>query len=86
MYAQTNIGWLRKRMESSPRERALLRTDVERAMKNVGFHHVEVNNYDFLFPWIPEFMIIPLEKAGNILERIAIIKEFSGSLLIYAVK
>lgn len=86
MYAQTNIGWLRKRMEFSPRERALLRMDVERVMKNVGFRYVIVKNYDFLFPWIPEFMITPLENVSNILERIPIVKEISGSLLIYAVK
>jgi nucleoside-diphosphate-sugar epimerase/ubiquinone/menaquinone biosynthesis C-methylase UbiE len=86
IFLATNIKWLREKMELSPGERALLRKDVEAVLKNIGFKKVIVRNYDFLLPWAPEFFIKPLEKFGVILEKTPLIKEISGSLLIYAEK
>jgi ubiquinone/menaquinone biosynthesis C-methylase UbiE len=86
LFTQTNIKWLRDRMEFSPGETPLLRKNVEKTLKKVGFSDIKVKNYDFLFPWIPDFLIGPVEKIGRILEKTPFIKEISGSLLIYAEK
>lgn len=86
IYVTTNVGWLRKVMEYSPGERALLKRKVIKTLKDIGFRKVIVKNYDFLLPWTPKFMIGFLEKIGSVLERIPLISEISGSLLIYAEK
>lgn len=82
----TNIKSLRKLMEYSPSERALIRKDVEKTLKDIGFSRIKVNNYDFLLPWAPEYMINTLENMGSLFEKIPFLKEISGSLLIYAEK
>lgn len=82
----SNVGFLRKVMELSPNEKALFRKDVEKLLKSTGFRKVVVRNYDFLLPWAPRFMISFLEKIGDILEKLPLVKEISGSLLIYAEK
>lgn len=86
LFAQTNVKWIRDRMEFSPREKPLKRKDVDSILKTIGFKSVIVKNYDFLFPWIPSFMIGLLESVGSVLEKTPILKEFSGSLLIFASK
>jgi len=86
IYVTTNISWLRGIMEYSPGERALIRKNVEKELIKIGFSKIVVKNYDFLLPWAPKFMIGFLEKAGFILEKLPLIKEISGSLLIYAEK
>ena len=82
----TNIKPLRKVMEYSPGEKALLKKDVEKILHDTGFSLVSVKNYDFLLPWAPQSMISFLETAGTVLEKIPFLKEISGSLLIYAEK
>lgn len=85
-FIPANIGWLRRRLEYSPGEMPLLRKDVEKILKDIGFRKIVVRNYDFLFPWIPKFIIPVVEKLGRILEKTPVLKEFSGSLLIFASK
>ena len=82
----TNIKPLRKVMEYSPGEKALLKKDVEKILHDTGFSLVSVKNYDFLLPWAPQSMISFLETDGTVLEKIPFLKEISGSLLIYAEK
>lgn len=82
----SNNSWLRKKMEFTPRELALFRWDVEKALKHIGFHKIIVKNYDFLYPKTPKLLIKVVEKLSLLLGKIPIIKEISGSILIYAVK
>lgn len=86
IYMGLHIGWLRHIMEYSPDETALVRWEVEKMLKKIGFRHVEVINYDFLHPQTPEFATNTIEKLSNILEKTPLIKEISGSLLIYGIK
>lgn len=81
-----NLSFLRKRMEFSPDETALLRWTITDMLKKIGFRKVEVRNYDFLLPHTPPPLINVVMKLSDQLEKIPIVKEFSGSLVIYAVK
>lgn len=86
IFAGLHIGKLRKKMEFSPNETALTRWQVEKMLKRIGFNQIRVNNYDFLHPYIPPSLIFWVERISNILEKLPIIKEISGSLIIYATK
>jgi dolichol-phosphate mannosyltransferase len=81
-----NTPFLRKKMEYSPGETALTRWQVEKLLKKIGYKKVLVKNYDFLFPKTPEYAIDLVEKIGKILERMPLVKEISGSLIIWAEK
>lgn len=81
-----NIPWLRKKLGASPNETALIRWEVERYLRDIGFKEIKVLNYDFLFPGTPDSMIDIIDNIGSVLAKIPIIKEISGSLLIYAKK
>ena len=81
-----SMPFLRKVIEASPNEQALLRWEVENYLKDIGFKGVRVFNNDFLFPWIPDFSINAVEWLGRILEKTPLVKEISGSLIIHAIK
>jgi len=81
-----NTPFLRKRMEYSPDETALIRWRVQDMLEKIGFSEVKVINYDFLFPKTPESVIKDVERLGTLLEKTPIIKEISGSLIIWAKK
>jgi len=81
-----NIPWLRKKFGASPNETALMRWKVADCLKETGFREVKVFNNDFLFPWIPDCSIHLLEGIGKILEKTPLIKEISGSIILYAKK
>lgn len=81
-----NLYYLRKKMEFSPDETALLRWNLTAMLKRIGFRKVVVKNYDFLFPLIPPSWIGVVSKMSNVLEVVPVVKEISGSLSIYAIK
>lgn len=81
-----NIPWVRAQMEYSPDEIALIRWKMEKLLKKIGFEDVTVRNYDFLHPKTPKILIPLIESIGLILEKTPLIKEISGSLIIYAKK
>lgn len=77
---------LRKKFEFSPDETALVRWEVKRELKKIGFKNIRVDNFDFLHPNTPKKYISRVSKLSNVLEQTPIIKEISGSLIIYAQK
>ena len=81
-----SMPYLRKVIEASPNKHALLRWEVERYLKDIGFKNARVFNNDFLFPWIPDFTINAVEWLGRVLEKTPLIKAISGSLIIHAIK
>ena len=81
-----NVDWLRQKMEFSPSETALIRWQVEKLLKDTGFRAVIVKNHDFLFPLTPKPFIKTVSQISSVLEKIPLVKEISGSLIIYAIK
>jgi ubiquinone/menaquinone biosynthesis C-methylase UbiE len=77
---------LREKMEYSPDETALIRWEIEKMLQSIGFSKYQVVNYDFLHPLTPPKLVPLLEKIGPWMEKIPLIKEISGSLIVYAEK
>jgi hypothetical protein len=69
----------------SPDETAFVRWKLKSDLQRLGFQEVEIRPFDWLHPAVPA-RLIPLASAiGGGLERIPLIREFSGSLFIKAV-
>lgn len=86
IYLGLNVPYLRRKMEYSNNETALIRWNVEAILKSIGYRYVHVINYDFLHPLTPICLADIVEKIGKLIEKTPLIKEISGSLLIYAKK
>lgn len=85
-YLGISIPFLKKIMEFSPDERPFLKWQLRKIVKKASFRKFIVNNYDFLDPLTPKWAISCVEKMGRLLEKLPIIKEFSGSFIIWARK
>ncbi|HYA13811.1 MAG TPA: methyltransferase [Syntrophales bacterium] len=77
---QKNIPWLKRKMGDSPDESAFTHRQLRHHLQNAGFVNVTVLPYDWLHPATPVALIKPVVKAGRILEKLPIIREFAGSL------
>lgn len=66
----------------SPDEIAFLRWKLNNLLVNSGFESSKIVPFDWLHPATPEVLIESAQWAGLLLEKIPIMKEFSGSLLI----
>jgi len=81
---QKNIPFLRKLAGDTDYERAFFRWPLAKILKTNGFKNIAIKPFDWLHPFTPAPLTPSVEKIGNVLEKIPLIKEFSGSLLIYA--
>ncbi len=79
---QKNVGWVKRRLGDSPDETAFVRWSLRRTLEGVGLEQVEIRPFDWLHPLTPAALIRTVSTCGHILERIPIVREFAGSLLI----
>ncbi len=86
IFIQKNIPFIKKLMGDSPDETAIVRWNTSKLLKNTGFKNVNIFPYDFLHPKTPEFMLNFVNRLGKISEKIPLIKEIAGSVIIYAEK
>lgn len=86
IFAGLNIEPLRKRMEFSPNETALIRWNIKKLLKDAGFEKYKVVNYDFVHPTTSKELFPRAKRISNTLEKIPLVKELSGSLIIWAKK
>jgi len=84
--AQKNFAWLKKKLGDTPEESAFLFFQAHRLLSRMGFVDIRVRPFDFLHPAIPAVMIAFVNRLGNILERIPLIRQIAGSLLIVGCK
>lgn len=83
VYAERRIPILRRWMwHISPDETAFIRWRLSTALRRTGFDEVEVTPFDWLHPSTPERLIGMISAVGRFLERMPVLREFSGSLLI----
>jgi SAM-dependent methyltransferase len=68
----------------SPDELAFVRSALRRNLERSGFVDVQVTNFDWLHPATPPPAIPFVRSLGGVLERIPLVREFSGSLWIRA--
>jgi 2-polyprenyl-3-methyl-5-hydroxy-6-metoxy-1,4-benzoquinol methylase len=68
----------------SPDETAFVRWDLARKLRRAGFQNVRITPFDWLHPAIPPAWINAVSAVGRFLEKLPVLREFSGSLLIQA--
>jgi len=79
---QKNIPFIKARMGDSHDETAFFRWRLRTRLLKAGLEDVEITPCDWLHPATPVSMIHAVVNAGEILERLPIIREFAGSLYI----
>jgi ubiquinone/menaquinone biosynthesis C-methylase UbiE len=83
---QKNIPWIKQKMGDSPDETAFFYWQIFNYLQTEGFCNIQVTPFDWLHPSIPPSLITIINNIGTVLEKIPVIKEFAGSLLISARK
>jgi SAM-dependent methyltransferase len=79
---QKNIPALKERLGDSPDETAFVRWSLARQLRALGFINVMVRPYDFLHPLVPRPLIPFVDSLGRRLERLPLVCEIAGSLII----
>jgi SAM-dependent methyltransferase len=70
----------------SPNETAFVKWRLMKTLKGHGFASVRITPFDWLHPGTPAALIPAVERLGGLLESIWPLQEFSGSLMIQAVR
>jgi SAM-dependent methyltransferase len=86
IFIQKNVPFIKKWMGDSPDEIAFIRWKLNRLMQQVGYKEIRIFPYDFLHPATPKILIKPVRAVGQLFEKIPVIREIAGSLIIYAKK
>lgn len=86
IFIQKNIPFIKKLAGDSPDETAIVRFTFASRMKRIGFKNVTIFPYDFLHPAIPAVLVPLTERIGNFIERIPVVKEIAGSVILCGTK
>ncbi|SRR5258706_185519 len=86
IFVQKNIPFIKKWLGDSPDETAIVRWSFRRKMEKQGFTAVKIFPYDFLHPSTPEFLIPLVQGTGKVVEKIPVLNEIAGSVIIYGEK
>jgi len=83
---QKNVPFIKRLLGDSPDETAFFKKGIKKTLEANGFRVVDAFCFDFLHPWTPRMGISAVDKIGKLLERIPLVREIAGSLLIVAEK
>jgi ubiquinone/menaquinone biosynthesis C-methylase UbiE len=83
---QKNIPWIKEKLGDSPDETAFVRWTLARQMRRVGFTEICISPLDWLHPATPKNLIPAVEQISNLLEKLPLVREISGSVYISARK
>lgn len=86
IFFQKNIPVLKKYLSDSPDETAIIRWETKRQLEIIGFKKINIFPYDFLHPATPSFLTACIQAVEKIVEKIPILKEIAGSVIIFAEK
>ncbi|MCK5536085.1 MAG: methyltransferase domain-containing protein [Bacteroidales bacterium] len=86
IFVQKNIPFIKRWMGDSPDETAIVRWKLAKLLKSLSFSAIKIFPYDFLHPAIPKPLINFVKKTGELIEKLPILKEIAGSVVIYAEK
>ncbi len=81
---QKNIPFIKKWLGDSPDESAIVRWKFAALLKDKGFVNVKIFPYDFLHPVVPGFLVSTVNAIGMVIEKIPVLKEIAGSVIIVA--
>jgi ubiquinone/menaquinone biosynthesis C-methylase UbiE len=77
-----HLGLTKRYFGVSPDEMAFSRFRAAAALRAAGFADVRVQPFDFLHPSTPQALLDGVARAGRFLERVPLVREIAGSLLI----
>jgi hypothetical protein len=86
IFFQKNIPFIKRMLGDSPDETAFTKSGVRKELEESGYRVVSVTPFDFLHPWVPRALIGIVDATGRGIEKIPLLKEIAGSLLIVAEK
>jgi SAM-dependent methyltransferase len=70
----------------SPDETAFVRWKLTKTLRKAGFRNIEIAPFDWLHPSVPRALIGWVSAMGRLIEAIPLLREFSGSLYIKAMR
>ena len=85
-YCALIFNFARKQAKLEPGEMAFSKSFISKKLKKANFKNIAVEYKDFLLPGIPEALIRPSIMAGDIIEKIPLLKMVSQSIYITAEK
>jgi len=83
---QKNIPFIKRMLGDSPDETAIIRWKFAKLMETLGYKEVNITPYDFLHPIVPKILIGFVSAIGKVVEKIPLIKEIAGSVIIFGRK
>ncbi|MDR0560314.1 MAG: class I SAM-dependent methyltransferase [Prevotellaceae bacterium] len=86
IFIQKNVPCIKRWMGDSPDETAIIRFSMTKLLQKTGYKNVRVFPYDFLHPAIPHSLTGIFSAIGQTIEKIPLLKEIAGSVIIYAEK
>jgi len=82
IFLERNVGFIRNLMNNSPDETAFIRWKIAQQLRFAGFSKIKIIPFDFLHPWTPKRLANFIERIGTRFEKLQIIREIAGSVLI----
>ena len=83
---EKNVRFIGRMLQNTEDETAFFRWSLARTIRNAGFDEVSVQPLDFLHPAVPRRLIRVVDLLGRLVERIPLVREVGGNLLILACK
>jgi SAM-dependent methyltransferase len=78
------LGLTKRYFGVSPDEKAFSRFRALRALRAAGFEEAGVDPFDFLHPATPERLCDAVDRLGRAIERVPLLREFTGSFVVRA--
>jgi len=83
---EKNVRFIGKMLQNTEDETAFFRFSLTKTLQRIGFQNVSVQPFDFLHPIVPMPLIGIIDRVGRLVERMPLLREISGSLVICACK
>lgn len=83
---QRSVPVLRRWAGESPEETAFIRWSLAHDLRRQGFEEVRIEPFDFLHPAVPRRLVPWVSRVGTVIERIPLLREIAGSLIIHGRK
>jgi dolichol-phosphate mannosyltransferase len=73
-------------VKGAEKNESLNRVDLFTLLSEAGYIKIKILPYDFLFPPVPKILLWPMQNLSLILENFPYVRNFAGSLFIWAQK
>jgi SAM-dependent methyltransferase len=83
---EKNVRVIGRLLQNTEDETAFFRWPLTQTLRRAGFDRVSVQPFDFLHPIVPAPLMGAVNALGRMLEKIPVVREIAGSLLIRAGK